>query len=171
MFTNLSTSFCAGLYNEEGRLPSKGNPNQHIDPFHPSAVHPRHHLCPTAATHAQPVTASNIPIKLLSFTGIPTCSLSSFTRCPGNHPPPSISPLCRDSFCCFWFFFIPQKAVTRFSCYGSVQSDVYFCNCLIYGEVECRALLNNSSCSVCVCVCVCVISRMFEKQSNSPHYR
>lgn len=109
--TNLNTFFYVGPLRRGGRFDFKGNPCQDINPLQPD--YPRHHHRPSQSQQlpSWALTASNIPIKLLSFIGIPARSLNSF----------SPSHILTGSYV-FVFFFISSFhcCCKRFSCYGSV---------------------------------------------------
>lgn len=113
--------------------------------------------------HPQPVTTSNIPIKLLSFHWNSSLFFKLFHILSWKPAPPPTHAHFSSSLHLIltgWyalFFYHSTMAVSSFSCSGSVWSEVYFCNCFIYGEVECRVLSNNNWCDVCV------ISRMLKK--------
>lgn len=120
MFTNLNTSSHIGLHRELGRFVFKGNQCRKSA----SSTQTTHVTITVPANynhHPQPVTTSNIPIKLLSFIGIPACSLNSVTHCPGNQPPhhhthppllpspsPFFLPIVLTGLYVFLFFIIPR---------------------------------------------------------------
>lgn len=79
MFTNLNTSSHIGLYKEEGGLTSKGTHARKSTPS-TQTTHVTTAAPANPSRRPQPVTTSDIPIKLLSFIGIPACSLNPFSH-------------------------------------------------------------------------------------------
>lgn len=152
MFINLNTSSYMGLYKEERGFDFKGNPCRETNLLHPD--YPRHHHYPSH--HPQPVTTSNIPIKQLSFIGISTYSVNSFT-----HFSPFSSSHSYKLMCCFFFSCLFYHSTTAVSAFPAMAMfEVRYIFVIVIFMVECVQTTTGV---------LCVIYRVLEKGSDCPH--